>query len=75
MLSVKDSEDREVGIFLGEVSDFDSLLRSASTGEHRVGPLPPGAYRVTAVGRAGETKTKRVKLKPGVERKLTLRLE
>ena len=41
----------------------------------RIGPLPPGEYKVTATADDGRSYTKPVTLRAGAERKLKIRLK
>jgi hypothetical protein len=74
---VRDSEDRELtGMF--SMEDLQNLYMKGgfSPTEHRIGPLPPGRYRVEATTEDGLADTKPVTLRAGDgERKLKLRLE
>ncbi len=74
LVSVTDEAGRELTGMVG-VQDLQVLyLEGAfSPHEHRVGPLPPGRYRVSgSVG--GKTATKTVRLRGEPEKKVTLRM-
>ncbi|HVS08220.1 MAG TPA: carboxypeptidase-like regulatory domain-containing protein, partial [Planctomycetota bacterium] len=75
-ISVLDADGRQVN-GLWSYSDIMSIFQEGgfSTREQRVGPLPPGKYRVIVVSKAGETVEKPVTLSGQPERKLNLRLK
>ena len=72
---VVDSEGREWGGMFG-MDDLQMLYldKGFSPNEHRIGPLPPGKYRVYAEAEGLEA-AKPVTLRGGEERKLTVRLK
>ena len=73
-LSVTDETGREMTGMFG-MQDLQALYMEGqfSPHEHRLGPLPPGRYEVTAtVG--GETEDKKVTLRGEAEKRLTLRI-
>lgn len=73
-LSVRDSEGREWASFFG-MDDLQVLYLDGdfSPTEHRLGPLPPGKYKVVARS-GGSERSKPVSLRGEAERKITLRL-
>lgn len=72
---VLDEDDREMGAMFG-MQDLQKLYLEGgfSPSEHRLGPLPPGKYRVIAEGE-GIRANKPVTIRGGGERKLTVRLK
>jgi hypothetical protein len=74
-LSVQDEEGREVGgmIALSEIMKMFSEGGFSST-EQKVGPLPPGKYRVRATLPDGKTIMKPVTLNGQAERKLSIHI-
>jgi len=75
-LRVVDDEGREVSAMIG-MEDIQALYMQGgfSPTEHRLGPLPPGRYKVFATFPDGETATRSVLLRAGDEEKrLTVRL-
>lgn len=73
-VSVLDADGREMGGTLG-MQDLQTLYLEGtfSTTEHRLGPLPPGKYKLSAVNDGGSA-TKSVRLRGEPEKKVTLRL-
>ncbi|MFT7678263.1 MAG: hypothetical protein ACI8QC_002249, partial [Planctomycetota bacterium] len=73
-ISVRDEEGREVTGLVG-MADLQALYMDGafSMSEHRLGPLPPGKYRVRAEA-DGVVAEKPVRLRGGEEKRLTLRL-
>lgn len=74
-LSVKDEAGREYGGMFS-LSEIMELFTEGggSAGERKVGPLPPGKYRIVASTSVGNSTTKSVTVSGGGERKLTIRL-
>jgi uncharacterized GH25 family protein len=75
-VNVLDADGHQVN-GLWSLSELMSIFQEGgfSSKEQRVGPLPPGKYRVIAVSAAGETVEKPVTLSGQPERKLNLRLK
>ena len=73
-IKVIDPDGRSVEGLLS-LDDMMSLSQGFSTTEQRIGPLPPGEYKVTATTDDGRTSTKPVTLRAGAERKLKIRLK
>ena len=75
-LSVQDDQGREVGgmFALSDIMKMFSEGDGMSTKEQRIGPVPPGKYKVKATLSDGRTSTKMVTLSGQPERKLTIRL-
>ena len=73
-VSVTDEEGREVSGMVG-MADMRALYIDGafSTAEHRLGPLPPGKYRVRAEAN-GKVVEKPVRLRGNPEKRLTLRI-
>lgn len=73
-LSVKDEQGHEVA-GLVSLQDLMKLMAQGASpgGERRVGPLPPGKYKVVATLADGRTTTKPVSLSGQGERKLIVR--
>lgn len=74
-LRVFDEDDRDVS-GLGSIQDMErAMAEGFSTREQRIGPLPPGRYRVEGVAEGGARAAKPVTLDGQPERKLRLRLK
>ncbi len=74
-VSVLDDQGRQVNGLLSMAELMGAFRDGFSSTEQRVGPLPPGSYRVTAHAPDGREATKPVTLRPGSERRLKLRLK
>ncbi len=74
-VSVRDAEGREHAGMLTEALLRGLFLEGFSSTEQRVGPLPPGKYRVTVTAEDGRSKERNVRLTGRAERKLRLRLD
>jgi hypothetical protein len=74
-VSVKDAEGREVSGMLALTELMAVFGDGFSSKEHRVGPLPPGRYRVTAELGDGRKLKKPVTLTGRPERKMKLRFK
>jgi protocatechuate 3,4-dioxygenase beta subunit len=75
-VSVRDASGRQVnGVW--SLADLMALMQSGefSSKEQRVGPLPPGEYKVEAIAVDGRRATKPVQLNGQPERKLNLRVK
>ena len=72
-LSVLDQEGREVNGLSSEELFVEELFGGFSHSVQRIGPLPPGRYKVTGVAPNGSEKSRSVDLDAGAERKLKLR--
>ena len=76
-VEVLDKEGRDVTGLLG-LSDIQQLYSEGefTSTEHRIGPVPPGKYRVRAWTDEGKTAKKNVLVRTGEkEKRFTLRLE
>jgi protocatechuate 3,4-dioxygenase beta subunit len=75
-ISVIDSEGHDVNGMMG-LSQMMEIYGEGGMGfsSHRVGPLPPGSYRVLAEDDQGRHANKPVRLSGQKERKITLRLK
>ncbi|MEM7518217.1 MAG: carboxypeptidase-like regulatory domain-containing protein, partial [Planctomycetota bacterium] len=76
-LQVLDEDGHDWGAMFG-IEDLQLLYGEGgfSPTEHRLGPLPPGKYKVIARGEDGKKATKPVRIKAGEsERRVTLRLK
>ena len=73
-VSVRDNDGNEVSSMLS-MSDIQVLYMEGafSPTEHRLGPLPPGKYEVTATAN-GKTATKNVRLKGEPEKRIIVRI-
>ncbi len=71
---VTDEHGNQVNGMLSLSELMGALTDGFSSAEQRVGPLPPGSYRVTATAEDGREASKPVTLRPGAERRLKLRL-
>lgn len=69
-VSVTDEAGREMGGLVSLEALMGDFLTSFSLSEHRIGPLPPGTYRVTTVAEDGRSKTRKVSLDGQGERQL-----
>jgi len=74
-VSVTDPTGREVSGMVALTELMAVFGAGFSSKEHRVGPLPPGRYRVTAVLADGRKLKKPVTLTGRPERKMTLRFK
>ena len=74
-VSVRDAKGREHAGMLTEALLRGLFLEGFSSTEQRVGPLPPGKYRVTVTAEDGRSKERNVRLTGRAERKLRLRLD
>ena len=72
---VVDEAGRQVNGMLAYSELASGLSEGFSTSEQRVGPLPPGRYRVTATAADGRSTSKTVELSGQPTRKLRLRLK
>jgi len=72
---VLDSGGRQVNGMLAMTDMMNAMQNGFSALETRVGPLPPGSYKVTAVAEDGTSTTKPVSLSGQPERWLKLKLE
>ena len=74
-LRVYDENEREVS-GLGSMQDVErAMTEGFSTREQKIGPLPPGRYRVEGTAQDGARAAKPVTLNGQAERKLRLRLK
>lgn len=71
---VTDEEGRDQTAMLSLESITDLLSNGYQAGETRVGPVPPGRYKVVATAPDGRTASKTVQLSGKPERRLRLRL-
>ncbi len=71
---VEDADGRDVSNLFNTAFDAQEHFVTGLSGQRRIGPLPAGTYRVTALTRSGSSAKKSVTLRAGGERKLTLRL-
>ena len=71
---VFDGAGREVGSMLGSEAMEVLFSEGFSSTEQRVGPVPPGSYRVEATAPSGETARKSVSLHGQEQRRVRLRL-
>ena len=73
-ISVTDSEDREITGMFG-MADFQALYMEGefNTTEYRLGPLPSGTYKVHA-SHAGQSESKRVRLRGDPEKRISIRI-
>ena len=71
---VTDSEGRQVNGVMSLAELMGAFNEGFSSTEQRVGPLPPGPYRVAAFAPDGRETKKSVSLRAGSERRLKLRL-
>ena len=74
-ISVRDPNGNEVTGMIAFQEILDASGNLYSTTEHKVGPLPPGRYVVTAFADDGRTVSKPVNLSGQAERKLKVRLK
>lgn len=74
-ISVIDPAGREVSGMLSMADIMAGMSKGFSSKEQRIGPLPPGKYRVTATTDDGRSSTKPVTLSGQPERKLKIRLK
>jgi len=76
VVRVRDAEGREMGGMFS-MQDLETLYMNGafSPTEHRLGPLAPGRYEITARAADGRSATKRVLLGGAPEKRVTLRLE
>ena len=74
-LSITDAEGLEFGVLFGR-DDLAWLqgVTEADPAEVRVGPLPPGRYRLRATSEGGLEASKRVTLQGEADRRVILRL-
>jgi protocatechuate 3,4-dioxygenase beta subunit len=73
-ISVVDERGEEYGGMLSMASLTERMGAGFTSGEQRVGPLPPGKYTVTATSADGRSASKPVTLKGQAERRVNLRL-
>ncbi len=73
--SVRDEHGHEVGELFGMESMESLFSEGISSTEQRIGPLPPGEYKVTATAFDGRSASKPVKVRGQEERALKLRVE
>jgi hypothetical protein len=74
-VEVLDEQGRQVNGMMSLAAVMDAFRKGLfSSKEQRVGPLPPGRYRVLVKTRTGETANKPVTLTGQPERKLNVRL-
>jgi len=71
-VSVLDSEGREMNGMLGLAEIMARYSDGAGSSVQRVGPLPPGSYKVLAFAEDGRTASRRIKLTGKPERKAKL---
>ena len=73
-VSVVDAQGREMNGMLGLAEIMERYSGGIGSTEQRVGPLPPGKYRVQAVAEDGRSTERPVTLSGQDERKVRLRL-
>ena len=71
---VEDEAGRDVSNLFNSPFEAQAHWLEGLSGQRRIGPLPPGAYKVFATASSGSSGSKRVSLQANTERKLTLRL-
>ncbi|MEO0653219.1 MAG: carboxypeptidase-like regulatory domain-containing protein, partial [Planctomycetota bacterium] len=74
-IRVWDRLDHEVSGLVGQADLQREIARGFRAGEHRVGPLPPGTYRVVARAGDGREQDRRVELRGQAERRLRIRID
>lgn len=74
-ISVLDSGGRQVNGMMSFAEMMQAFQKGFSTLEQRIGPLPPGSYKVTATSLDGKSKTKPVTLSGQPERALRIKLK
>jgi hypothetical protein len=72
---VLDEDGREYSGMAAPEQLEQSIALGFSSREHRIGPLPPGRYRVIATTPDGKQHKKPVKLRGQDERKMRIRVD
>jgi hypothetical protein len=72
---VLDSNGRQVNGMLAFSDMTEAMQKGFTPLEQRVGPLPPGSYKVTAIASNGVSKTKPVTLNGQPERSMRIKLK
>jgi hypothetical protein len=74
LISVRDADGREMNGMLGLTQIMERMTGGLGRTAQRVGPLPPGTYKVRAVAEDGRSTERPVSLTGRPERKVKLRL-
>jgi hypothetical protein len=74
-IRVVDDAGREYGNMMSAESFRTMFTEGFSSTEQRLGPLPPGKYRVTATDDAGKSESKPLSLSGQAERNLRIKLD
>jgi hypothetical protein len=74
-VQVLDGEGRDVGGLQGLTELMQATAARFTSDEYRIGPLPPGEYRVVATATDGRQEQRSVRLSGQSERRLRLRIQ